>query len=72
MPNPELIKFRREVRRALADYMQAEGCSCCRNQEAHTKAANELGKLLKVPKYKDTEGCLCDHDFSKFRSKKEN
>lgn len=45
-----------EIRRALADYMRAEGCSCCRNAEAHDAAAERLAKLLGVPKYDDGSG----------------
>lgn len=53
-----------EIRRAVADYMQSEGCSCCRNMEAHDKNKAFLGKLLRVPKYEDGSG----YDFSKFRT----
>lgn len=55
----------REIRRALADYMYAEGCSCCRNEEAHKEAASRLAKLLRVPRYDDGDG----FDFQKFRTK---
>lgn len=34
------------IREALADYIASEGCSCCRNTEAHEDAARRLGKLL--------------------------
>lgn len=51
-----------ELRRAVADYMRSEGCSCCRNDEAHTDAEARIAKLLKVPKYKDESG----FDFYKF------
>lgn len=53
-----------QIRQALADYMWAEGCSCCRNEEAHKEAAERLAKLLRVPKYTDGSG----HDFYKFRT----
>lgn len=46
----------RTVRRILADYMQSEGCSCCRNDEPHEKAEAKLAKLLGVPKYSDGSG----------------
>ena len=55
-----------EIRTAMADYMRAEGCSCCRDFDAHEQAAKRLAKLLRVPKYKDGSG----HDWSKFRTKK--
>lgn len=58
-------RFRiRMIREALADYMVSEGCSCCRNEEKHEKAARRLGKLLNVPKYGDGSG----YDFNRFRS----
>lgn len=59
------VKLRKEIRRALADYMWAEGCSCCRNMEKHAEASARLAKLLNVPAYPDGSG----HDFSKYRSK---
>lgn len=55
----------REIRRALADYMHAEGCSCCRNVEAHEEAASRLAKLLRIPRYDDGDG----FNFAKFRTK---
>lgn len=54
-----------DIRRAVADYMHSEGCSCCRNVEAHTAHEERLAKLLKVPKYKDGSG----YDFTRFRTK---
>lgn len=56
----------KEVRRALADYMQSEGCSCCRNAEAHERNAERLALLLKVPRYGDGSG----YNFSKFQTNK--
>jgi methionine aminopeptidase len=55
-----------EIRRAVADYMSSEGCSCCRDMEAHVKHAAALGKLLQVPEYEDGSG----YDFRKFRTTK--
>jgi len=52
----------KEIRQALADYIQSEGCSCCRNINAHRDAAARLAKLLKIPKYKDGSG----YNFNKF------
>lgn len=55
----------RELRKALADYMNSEGCSCCRGP-AHEANAARLAKLLRVPKYADGSG----YNFAKYRSKK--
>lgn len=54
------------IRQALADYMQAEGCSCCRDIDAHKKAAATLAKLLDVPAYSDDSG----YDFGQFETKR--
>lgn len=51
------------IRKAVADYMFSEGCSCCRNVDAHAAAKRELAKLLRVPS--DKEGYS---DFYQFRS----
>ena len=59
----DLRRFRTEVRAALAAYMQAEGCGCCRDRDAHEVAAADLAKLLRVPKYDDGSG----YDFDRFR-----
>jgi len=55
-------KLLAEIRRAVADYMHSEGCSCCQNIEAHEKHREVLAKLLRVPKKDDW------HDFSRFRT----
>lgn len=52
------------IRQAVADYMRAEGCSCCRDHDGHTDAKDRLGKLLRVPRYSDDSG----YDFAKFRT----
>lgn len=52
------------VRRAVADYMASEGCSCCRNEEKHEDAARRLAGLLDVPMYDDGSG----YDFYQFKS----
>lgn len=54
-----------KIRRALADYMASEGCSCCQDSEAHREQEKVLAKLLRVPKYKDGSG----YNFPKFRTK---
>jgi len=53
------------IRTAVADYMRSEGCSCCRNIEAHREHEATLAKLLRVPKYSDGSG----YDFEPFRTK---
>jgi hypothetical protein len=60
-------KEREILRRAVADYMGSEGCSCCRNVEAHKQHAAVLAKLLRVPKFSDNSG----YAFFKFQTKKE-
>lgn len=55
----------REIRRALADYMQSEGCSCCQDVEAHAEASRRLAKLLRIPRYEDGSG----FDFRKYLTK---
>lgn len=55
-----------EIRRAVADYMWSEGCSCCRDGDAHKEHEAALAKLLRVPKYPDDSG----YDFGRFRTKK--
>ncbi len=59
----ELAKLKAELRAAVANYMHSEGCSCCRDSDAHELHAKKLGKLLNVPKYKDGSG----YDFSRYR-----
>jgi hypothetical protein len=53
-----------KIRRAVADYMASEGCSCCQNTPAHEEAAARLGRLLWVPEYEDGSG----YDFAQFRT----
>lgn len=53
------------IRTAVADYMRAEGCSCCRDSDRHEAATAQLAKLLRVPKYDDESG----FNFAKFRTK---
>ena len=54
-----------ELRNAIADYVCSEGCTCCQDIEAHTKAKERIAKLLRVPKYKDGSG----YNFRSFRTK---
>lgn len=62
--NKELNKFKKEIRTAIADYLQSEGCSCCEGGD-HDNHKSAIAKLLNVPMYQDKSG----YDFSKFRSK---
>ncbi len=57
--------FVAKIRSAVADYMRSDGCSCCRDIEAHERHEEVLAKMLDVPKYKDGSG----HNFAKFKSK---
>ena len=54
-----------EVRKALASYMESEGCECCQDTERHKVNEERLARLLDVPKYKDGSGW----DFNKFLPK---
>lgn len=65
----EVLKLRqkiKEIRSAIADYMESEGCSCCQDVDAHREHYHKLGKLLGVKKYSDNSG----YEFSKYRSNK--
>lgn len=53
------------IRKAVANYMVSEGCSCCENIEEHKEHEKVLAKLLKVPMYKDRSG----YNFRKFADK---
>lgn len=59
------IKFKKEIKRAIADYIASEGCSCCQDIEAHKEAEERLGKILKIPMYKDKSG----YDFNRYKTK---
>lgn len=59
-------KERADIRRLVADYMRSEGCTCCRDTDAHEKHAEALAKALKVQKYSDGSG----YDFPRYRSPK--
>ena len=65
MSTPTIEKAKlAEIRRAVADYMWSEGCSCCQNIDAHKRHSAILAKILRVPKYPDGSG----HDFYRFRT----
>lgn len=44
-----------ELRAAVANYVESEGCSCCEGAD-HEKHKTTLAKLLGVRKYKDGSG----------------
>ena len=52
------------LRRAIADYMQSEGCSCCRGQ-SHEADKSRVAELLNVPRYSDGSGW----NFNRFCTK---
>lgn len=45
-----------KVRLIVAKLYCASGCSCCRDNEEWNKATNELGEILKIPKFNDDSG----------------
>ena len=45
-----------QIRQAFADYRRAEGCSCCRDIDAHEEAEKRLAELLKPTPYEDGSG----------------
>ncbi len=48
--------MRERVRTALVAYIDSEGCDCCRDREAHSKAETQLAELLGTPRYDDDSG----------------
>lgn len=64
MRNPELTRLRKALRTAVADYMRSEGCSCCRDSEAHEAHTKALAQLLNVKQYPDGSG----YDFGPYRT----
>lgn len=66
MKNKEIQEFKKKVREAVANYMSSEGCSCCRDVDAHKINAEVLGILLNVEKYKDGSG----RNFNKYKTQK--
>jgi len=64
MRSTEQLKY--EIRKALADYISSEGCSCCQDKSKHEKAAGVLAILLDVEPYLDGSG----FDFYKYKTDK--
>ena len=58
---------RAALRQAVADYMRSEGCSCCRDTDAHREHEARLARLLKVPRYDDGSG----FNFARYRTREE-
>lgn len=56
--------LKEQLRKAVADYMRSEGCSCCQDVEAHRRHTKRLAELLDVPAYDDNSG----YNFSQFKS----
>jgi methionine aminopeptidase len=57
-----------EIRRAVADYMASEGCSCCGNYDQHAIDKLALGKLLHAKMYADKSGYdfrICDVELNR-------
>ena len=52
------------VRKAVANYMQSEGCSCCQDTVNHDKHKTILARLLNIPMYKDKSG----YNFAKYEN----
>lgn len=50
-----LINDKIDIRRAVANYVRSEGCSCCEGHN-HDKHGNTLGKVLQAEKYTDGSG----------------
>lgn len=67
MKGKELSEFKKQVREAVANYMRSEGCSCCRDYEAHKEHTKVLAKLLGVKAHPEQDDFF---DFSKYTSKK--
>jgi hypothetical protein len=66
-PKVEVTVSRAKLRRAVADYMQSEGCDCCSDRAKHAEDKRQLAELLKAPMYKDGSG----YDFGKFKTPRE-
>ena len=53
-----------KIRTAVANYMASEGCSCCRDIDAHKAHEKILAELLDVELYDDGSG----YDFYKYQN----
>jgi len=55
--------YKYKIRKAVANYMSSEGCSCCEGKD-HKDHAETLAKLLDVPMYDDGSG----YNFHQFKT----
>jgi len=60
----EVLRFRRLLRQAVADYVGSEGCRCCEGAD-HSEHQERLARLLGVPRYADGSG----YNFRRFESR---
>lgn len=65
MTRKEFLRFRAEIRKAVANYIRSEGCECCRSSD-HDKHEARVGELLKVRKYADGSG----YDFHHYSTER--
>lgn len=56
-----------KIRKAIANYMSNEGCSCCRGDN-YNKYKKKLAKLLNVEMYDDKSG----YDFYKYKTRRKS
>ena len=63
MKAPKTVNLE-EIREAVANYMNSEGCSCCRGS-SHVEHQEAIAKLLSVPQYKDKSG----YNFTPYETK---
>lgn len=59
-----------KIRKAIANYMRSEGCSCCEDLDAHEKDEKIIAELLNVPKYDPKYDNGSGYDFDIFCTKK--
>ena len=66
----DLRHLRKDLRKAIANYIATEGCSCCRDTDGHDSSLSVIANLLNVPKYSDGSG----YNFDKYETiyKKQN
>lgn len=62
----KLENQKQKILKGVSNYMWSEGCSCCRDIEAHDKHKELLGELLDAPRYDDNSG----YDFYKLATDK--
>lgn len=62
-------KFKEKIRTAVANYISSEGCSCCRDIEAHKKNTKILAELLEVPLHGEAGDYIYNYNFGQYESK---